>query len=77
MCRGSFSNHELADAMQRWQRRNALSSISPAGLAHLREIYSAVWTEANYDPYNADTEKFAKRLLPHIQALNEELKFKA
>jgi hypothetical protein len=50
-------------------------SVSDKSMRHLAEIYSIVWCEACYDAYNEHTKKFAERILPHIKALNDELKF--
>lgn len=43
---------------------------------HLRSLYTAIWTEAVYDPFNKATQEYAQGLLPHIEALNEQMKFK-
>lgn len=43
---------------------------------HLYKLYSYIWVEASYDPDSEASQKFAARLLPHIQALNEKLHFK-
>ena len=37
----------------------------------LNEIYGALWTEANYDPYNEDTKKFAKPLADKMAQVNK------
>lgn len=42
----------------------------------LGELYQKIWCEACYDPMNESTETFARKLLPHIQALNTILGFK-
>jgi len=42
----------------------------------LRDLYGKIWTEACYDPDNMQSEKYARRLLPGIQKLNELLHFK-
>lgn len=42
----------------------------------LHDLYSMIYIEAKYDPYSEETEKYANRLLPGIQRLNEILKFK-
>jgi hypothetical protein len=51
------------------------SEVEPLMQA-LRSLYSIIWPEACYDPFNKDTEAFAQRLLPHIQQANEILQFK-
>lgn len=43
---------------------------------HLYKLYEQIWLEACYDADSEDSQKFAQKLLPHIQALNDELKFK-
>lgn len=45
-------------------------------MQHLCALYEKIWPEACYDPMTKETEKFARDLLPHIQALNAKLKFK-
>ena len=50
--------------------------ISDAAMEHLLDMYCIIWGEACYDALNEHTENFAKRLLPHMRALNDELKFK-
>lgn len=52
------------------------TSISEDALKNMNRLYSSIWTEACYDPLNESTREFALKLLPHIQALNEEFKFK-
>lgn len=42
---------------------------------HLYELYKMIWLESCYDPDTEETRQFAKKLLPHIQALNKVLKF--
>lgn len=42
----------------------------------LCEVYGALWTEANYDPNNDDTRKFAKPLSDKMMRLNKLLGFK-
>lgn len=48
----------------------------PVLMRALGELYGIVWCEACYDPTNASTEAFARRLLPHIQQANTILQFK-
>ena len=50
--------------------------VSDDAMRHLNQLYALIWTEACYDPDTEDTQKYAARLLPHIEALNKELKFK-
>jgi hypothetical protein len=45
-------------------------------LHELHELYGLIWCEAAYDPDNEITQKFARKLLPHIKKANEVLKFK-
>lgn len=48
-------------------------TLSNEAMRHLHYLYQEIWCEA------ADStghEDFAMKLLPHIQALNRELKFK-
>lgn len=49
--------------------------ISEDAINHLKEIYKITWTEACYDAYNTKSYESAKRIYPHIKALEEELKF--
>jgi len=42
----------------------------------LASLYSKVWPEAYYDPYNDATRAFALELMPEITELNKILKFK-
>ncbi len=42
----------------------------------LSELYGKIWCEACYDPDNADTQKFARKVLPLIEKANEYLRFK-
>jgi len=49
--------------------------ISEASLGHLREIYTLCFIEW-YDPDNEETAKFARKIWPHISAINKELKFR-
>ena len=49
--------------------------ISEASLGHLREIYTLCFIEW-YDPDNEETAKLAKKIWPHILAINKELKFR-
>jgi hypothetical protein len=51
-------------------------TVSDESMAHLNHLYGLIWIESNYDPRNESTQKFAEKLLPHIKALNAELKFK-
>ncbi len=51
------------------------SEVQPL-MAALGQLYSLIWPEACYDPMTKETEAFARRCLPHIQALNEILHFK-
>ena len=43
---------------------------------HLCALYSEIWIEAVYDPSTKETGELASKLLPHIRALNDKLKFK-
>lgn len=49
---------------------------TPETLRHLAALYTMIWAEACYDPLNAQTEQFARELLPHIEALNTIYHFK-
>jgi hypothetical protein len=48
----------------------------PVLMKALCELYGQIWCEACYDATNEQMEKFARRLLPHIEAVNAILKFK-
>ena len=50
--------------------------ISDKSVDCLRELYSIIWIEACYDSYNKKSQECAIKCLPHIKALNEELRFK-
>lgn len=45
-------------------------------MKHLYDLYDAIWIEACYDSDSQASQKFAEKLLPHIQALNDKLHFK-
>lgn len=45
-------------------------------MASLNALYGVIWTEACYDADTESTQKMCRRLLPHIQKLNEILRFK-
>lgn len=42
----------------------------------LREVYSALWTEAYYDPYSEDTKAFARPLVEKMKRVGELLGFR-
>lgn len=41
----------------------------------LRALYSKIWTEAFYDCDTEDSRKYAQKLIPMIQELNELIGF--
>ena len=43
---------------------------------HLATLWNSIQAEAWYDPASESSQKFAKYLLPHIDALNKKLKFR-
>ena len=43
---------------------------------HLCALWNSIWAEVYYDPASESSQRFASYLLPHINALNEKLKFK-
>jgi hypothetical protein len=51
-------------------------AVDDDAMKHLAELYALIWIEANYDPFNEGTERFAKKLEPHIRALNDKYRFK-
>ena len=51
------------------------SEVQPLMQA-LSRVYSLIWCEACYDPYNEETRKFAQRMLEDIQLANKILQFK-
>ena len=50
--------------------------LSDRAVESLLALYQLIWCEAVYDPMNDATKAFAAKLLPHIENLNRELKFK-
>lgn len=50
--------------------------LEPDAHEALTKLYGLIWVEARYDPDNQSTQKFAERLLPHIQLLNKKWGFK-
>ncbi len=42
----------------------------------LRLLSGMIWAEAFYDPYNESTQKFARRLDPHMEEVAKIIKFK-
>lgn len=42
----------------------------------LSKMYAIIWPEACYDARSQATAKFARELLPHINRLNEILRFR-
>lgn len=71
------SNNSLAataiDAIRELQSRTV---VSQDVLKILVEMYALIWCEAIYDSTSVSTREFASKLLPLIQAVNAELKFK-
>ena len=55
---------------------NARIKVSDAAMSNMNNLYGLIWPEACYDPLNESTGAFAKKLLPFIQALNAEFRFK-
>lgn len=51
-------------------------TVDDETMKHLADLYSKIWIQAAYDPDNEYTEKLARELLPHIQAVNDKLHFK-
>lgn len=45
-------------------------------MSELNTLYGIIWTDACYDADSEATQKFSRRLLPHIQALNAIIGFK-
>lgn len=43
----------------------------------LAEVYGVLWTEANYDPINESTRKFAKPLADKMMEANKLLGFRS
>ena len=39
-------------------------------------LHGRLWCEACYDPYNEQTEKMARELLPHVEAIKAILRIK-
>lgn len=54
----------------------ARQALSKEALGHLSALYNSIWAEVCYDPASEATRRFATYLLPHIKALNDELKFR-
>lgn len=42
----------------------------------LSDVYGVLWMESYYDPFNGETQKFAKGVVGKMQRLNELLGFK-
>lgn len=71
------STDRLAEKLkQNIDELKARCKVSDEAMTNMSLLYSLIWTEACYDPMNESTERFAKKLLPHIQALNAEFRFK-
>ena len=49
-------------------------TVDEAAMQALRELHRLIWAEA-HDPWDAETEKFARDLIPHINMLNKKLRF--
>jgi hypothetical protein len=43
---------------------------------HLSALWNSIWSEVYYDPASESSKRFAEHLMPHIEALNDKLKFK-
>lgn len=54
----------------------ANTKIPDEALKLLAQVYSVLWTEAYYDPYNEDTRKFATPLADIMTQINKLIKFK-
>lgn len=65
---------EIAEKVAKLEARQALSKEA---LGHLCALWNTIQAECWYDPYNDDTQRFAMHLKPHIDALNNELKFRS
>ena len=65
--------NELSARISEVQARFA---VDAEAMQHLREIYGIVYGFGIYDPDNSATAEQAKRLMPHIHALNEKWRFK-
>jgi hypothetical protein len=53
----------------------ARQCLSVEALGHLDSLWCSIQAEVWYDPASESSQQFAKHLLPHIKALNDELKF--
>lgn len=48
-----------------------------AKLAHaVNEVYGRLWIEACYDPYNEQTQKLGRELLPYVEEIKAILRIK-
>ena len=50
--------------------------VSDTAMGHLNALYTMVWPEAFYDGRTDSVQKYARELWSHIEALNDELKFR-
>jgi hypothetical protein len=62
--------HEKVAALE------ARQALSADALHHLGSLWNSIWAEVYYDPASESSQRFAAHLMPHINALNDELKFK-
>jgi hypothetical protein len=49
--------------------------VDDNAVRHLSALFVTISGEARYDPENEATQRFAARLLPHIEALNAKFHF--
>jgi hypothetical protein len=50
--------------------------VPTEALAHMNALWCSIQAEVWYDPASDATQRFAKHLQPHIEALNTIFKFK-
>jgi hypothetical protein len=68
---------EIADRVHREVAAlEARQVLSADALYHLNALWCSIQAEVWYDPASESSQRFAQYLLPHIDALNKELKFK-
>lgn len=55
----------------------ARQCLSAEAIGHLHALWCSIQAEVWYDPASKSSQQFATFLLPHIKALNDELRFKS
>lgn len=52
------------------------STVSDEAMHHLYRLYYMAFTEGYNDPTTRETKELAKKMYPHLEALNKEIGFK-